>query len=126
MAVRLAGFLYNPNVFNKSDRRLGAMGEQRSSLYARTAQMAANALDGHFGLAAYLNVRPDVVLAWMAGTLAVAEPYFLQMVDIVTDELTPAQRRAIAAARRVGKQAAQDEVFQSLPSTSAPDSISGH
>ena len=86
--------------------------------------MAAKALDGHFGLAAYLNVNPDVVLAWMAGTLAVAEPYFLRMVDIVTDELTTNERRAVAAAKRIGKEEADNERFRLSPHVTARDRAS--
>jgi hypothetical protein len=99
----------------------GAMVHGRNGLHARTAQTAAKMLGGHFGLAAYLEVRPAVVLAWTAGTLSVSEHHFLKMVDVVSDELTPIQQRAVAAARRVGKDAA-DEEAQTL-AQKATDSV---
>jgi DNA-binding transcriptional regulator YdaS (Cro superfamily) len=58
----------------------------RSTLHSRAVQRAADIAGGEAALAAYLNVSPVAVRAWISGVAEVPPEHFLKVVDIITDE----------------------------------------
>ena len=56
------------------------------SVYMRTLARAAEVIGGFEALAAYLDVRPIYLHAWMNGTLETPPDVFLQVVDLLMYE----------------------------------------
>ena len=56
------------------------------SVYMRTLARAAEVIGGFEALAAYLDVRPIYLHAWMNGTLETPTDVFLKVVDLLMCE----------------------------------------
>jgi hypothetical protein len=76
------------------------------SVQRRAAQMAVEALGGVYGVCAYLGVEPEDVYNWMSGGGSMPRECLLKILDIASDDLSPAERRAVEAARRIGQNSA--------------------
>jgi len=85
------------------------MGAMDISVQRRAAQMAMDALGGVYGVCAYLAVQPEDVFNWLSGGAPMPRECLLKILDIVSDDLSPAERRAVEAARRVGQTTAPPE-----------------
>jgi len=87
-----------------------------TSVQRRAAQMAIEALGSVYGVCAYLGVEPEDVYNWMTSTAPMERECLLKILDIVCDNLTPAERQAVNAARRVGLSATPANVEKLLNS----------
>jgi len=80
----------------------------------RAAQMAIEALGSVYGVCAYLGVEPEDVYNWMTSSASMPRECLLKILDVICDNLTPAERQATAAARRVGQSATPANVEKLL------------
>jgi hypothetical protein len=87
-----------------------------TSVQRRAAQMAIEALGSVYGVCAYLGVEPEDVYNWMTSAAPMPRDCLLKILDIICDNLTSAERQAVAAARRVGQSAAPGNVAKLLDS----------
>lgn len=78
--------------------------------------MAIEALGSVYGVCAYLGVEPEDVYNWMTSNSPMPRECLLKILDIICDNLTPTERQAVAAARRVGQSAAPANVEKLLNS----------
>jgi hypothetical protein len=87
-----------------------------TTVQRRAAQMAIEALGSVYGVCAYLGVEPEDVYNWMTSSAAMPRDFLLKILDIICDNLTPAERQAVATACRVGQSAAPANVAKLLSS----------
>ena len=76
--------------------------------------MAVEALGSVYGVCAYLGVEPEDVYNWMTSNAQMPRGHLLKILDIICDNLTAAERQAVAAARNVGQSAAPANVEKLL------------
>jgi len=89
-----------------------------STVQRRAAQMAIDTFGGVYGVCAYLDVEPEEVFNWMTSAAPMPRASFLKIIDVICDNLTVAERNALAAARRVGSAASPSNVEALLKSIS--------
>jgi hypothetical protein len=88
------------------------------SVQRRAAQMAIELLGGVYGVCAYLGVDPEDVYGWMTGGAAMPRETFLKIIDVVCENLSGIEQRAVEEARRVGSAAPSDDAAAMLKAIS--------
>jgi hypothetical protein len=88
------------------------------SVQRRAAQMAIELLGGVYGVCDYLGVDPEDVYGWMTGGAPMPRETFLKIIDVVCENLSSTEQRAVEASRRVGHAAPTDDAAAILKSIS--------